>query len=439
MYRQVNVGTEDSYLQLIVWRDNPNEDLRYYRLKKSHPLASSAIKDFYVGDVMTGSNSLKEAVKIKDDLKTLLQSAGFNLRKWCANHERLLSSIPSKYREVKLSVDDSKDEGVKTLGLTWNPKLDHFRITTIWNEPTEVTKRTVLSDTSRLFDPLGFVNPAITLAKIFLQELWSLKLDWDEAIPMGLHTRWLQFRQELADLNRIRIPRYLETKNATVSLHAFSDASERAYGVVIYLRSVNNHGDIKGPEFLSQPEIRWPCEVIKEPKDLPEQKTIRTVLTTSAVTDHFIDRIDHRNSFTHLKRIIATVLRAIQCFKETGHMQVKEFKADIKQLRRERPIDSKSKLTKLIPFLDNNSIIRVGGRLQNASILYTVKHPAILPTSHPFTKLLLVALRATARQQFWILRDEGLASAVVHECVQCSRLNPQTFKQLMGTLPDAWV
>ncbi|XP_037924328.1 uncharacterized protein LOC119660022 [Hermetia illucens] len=245
MYRQVNVGTEDSYLQLIVWRDNPNEDLRYYRLKKSHPLASSAIKDFYVGDVMTGSNSLKEAVKIKDDLKTLLQSAGFNLRKWCANHERLLSSIPSKYREVKLSVDDSKDEGVKTLGLTWNPKLDHFRITTIWNEPTEVTKRTVLSDTSRLFDPLGFVNPAITLAKIFLQELWSLKLDWDEAIPMGLHTRWLQFRQELADLNRIRIPRYLETKNATVSLHAFSDASERAYGVVIYLRSVNNHGDIK--------------------------------------------------------------------------------------------------------------------------------------------------------------------------------------------------
>ncbi|XP_037922920.1 uncharacterized protein LOC119659079 [Hermetia illucens] len=581
MYRQVNVSTEDSYLQLIVWRDNPNKDLRYYRLKtvtygitaapylatrclvelantskKSHLLASSAIKDFYVDDVMTGSNSLKEAVKIQDELKTLLQSAGFNLRKWCANDVRLLSSIPSEDREEELSVDDSTDEGVKTLGFTGNPKLDHFRITTVWNEPTK--------------------------------ELWSLKLDWDEAIPMGLHTRWLQFRQELADLNRIRIPRYLETKNATVSLHAFSDASERAYGVVIYLRSINNHGDIKvrllcsksrvatvkpitlprlelcaatlmarltdrvtkilnmeigsihywtdsqivlawtqsrpssfhtfvanrmssiqeltntsnwryvntkhnpadlvsrgarpselinskiwfqGHEFLSQPEISWPCEVIKEPKDLPEQKTIRTVLTTSAVNDHFIDRIDHRNSFTHLKRIIATVLRAIQCFKgkRVGHrflsvaeleealtliirhMQVKEFKAEIKQLRRERPIDSKSKFTKLTPFLDNNSIIRVGGRLQNASIPYTAKHPAILPTSHPFTKLLLVdlhkdnlhiatqALRATAWQQFWILRDKGLASAVVHECVQCSRLNPQTFKQLMGTLPDARV
>ncbi|XP_037922958.1 uncharacterized protein LOC119659107 [Hermetia illucens] len=270
MYRQVNVSTEDSYLQLIVWRGNPNEDLRYYRLKtvtygttsapylatpclvelantskESHPLASGAIKDFYVDDVMTGSNSLKEAVKIQDELKTLLQSAGFNLRKWCADHERLLSSIPSKDRKVELFVDDSTDEGVKRLGLTWNPKLDHFRITTIWNEPTKVTKRRVLSDTSRLFDPLGFVNPAITLAQIFLQELWSLKLDWDEAIPLGLHTRWLQFRQELADLNSIRIPRYLETKNATVSLHAFSDATERAYGVVIYLRSVNNHEDIK--------------------------------------------------------------------------------------------------------------------------------------------------------------------------------------------------
>ncbi|CAD7094243.1 unnamed protein product [Hermetia illucens] len=195
---------------------------------------------------------------------------------------------------------------------------------------------------------------------------------------------------------------------------------------------INSKIWFQGPEFLSQPEISWLCEVIKEPKDLLEQKTIRTVLATSAVTDHFIDRIDHRNSFTYLKRIIATVLRAIECFKEkrVGHrflsvaeleealtliiryMQVKEFKAEIKQLRRERSIDSKNKLTKLTPFLDNNSIITVGGRLQNATIPYTAKHPAILPTSNPFTKLLLLdlhkdnlhiatqALRATARQQF---------------------------------------
>ncbi|CAD7076791.1 unnamed protein product [Hermetia illucens] len=198
MYRQVNVSTEDNYQQLIVWRDNSNEYLRYYRLKTvtygttaapypvtrclvelaktSHPLASSAIKDFYVDDVMTGSNSLKEDVKIQDELKTLLQSAGFNLLKWCANHERLLSSIPSKDREVELSVDDSKDEGVKTLGLTWNPKLDHFRITTVWGEPAKVTKRTVLSDTSRLFDPLRFVNPAITSSSMAQQPVSGLGL-----------------------------------------------------------------------------------------------------------------------------------------------------------------------------------------------------------------------------------------------------------------------
>ncbi|CAD7085362.1 unnamed protein product [Hermetia illucens] len=112
------------------------------------------------------------------------------------------------------------------------------------------------------------------------------------------------------------------------------------------------------------------------------------------------------------KRTVATVLQAIQCFKgkKVGHrflsvaeleealtfiikhMHVKEFNVEIKQLRRERPIDSKSKLTKLTPFLDDDTIIRVGGRLQNASIPYTAKHPAILPTSHPFTKLLLVDL-----------------------------------------------
>ncbi|CAD7079825.1 unnamed protein product [Hermetia illucens] len=66
---------------------------------------------------------------------------------------------------------------------------------------------------------------------MYRQQLWSLKLDWDGAIPMGLHTRWLQFRQELADLNRI-LETYLETNKAIVSLHAFSDASGIIYAVV---------------------------------------------------------------------------------------------------------------------------------------------------------------------------------------------------------------
>ncbi|XP_071628423.1 uncharacterized protein [Temnothorax longispinosus] len=66
----------------------------------------------------------------------------------------------------------------------------------------------MLSQIASLFDPLGLVGPVIVKAKILLQQLWQNKLDWDES----------------------------------VSLHGFCDASEKAYGAVLYLRSTTSSG-----------------------------------------------------------------------------------------------------------------------------------------------------------------------------------------------------
>ncbi|XP_011859572.1 PREDICTED: uncharacterized protein LOC105557047, partial [Vollenhovia emeryi] len=108
---------------------------------------------------------------------------------------------------------------------------------------SKVTKRTVLSVIAQIFDPLGLVGPATVKAKLLLQRLWQLNLDWDESLPQDLHHKWIAYVAELGSLNDIVVPRVIICSNPElVELHGFSDASEGAYGACVYLRSINREG-----------------------------------------------------------------------------------------------------------------------------------------------------------------------------------------------------
>lgn len=94
---------------------------------------------------------------------------------------------------------------------------------------------------SRLFDPLGLVTPVIVKAKIFVQNLWKLKLSWDESIPVEHHTAWERFRYELYNITKIAKPRRVIFSNDVqlLELHIFCDASQVAYGACAYIRVVS--------------------------------------------------------------------------------------------------------------------------------------------------------------------------------------------------------
>lgn len=46
----------------------------------------------------------------------------------------------------------------------------------------------MLSETAKVFDPLGLISPVIVRAKILLQSLWLHQLSWDQEVPMELST-----------------------------------------------------------------------------------------------------------------------------------------------------------------------------------------------------------------------------------------------------------
>lgn len=66
----------------------------------------------------------------------------------------------------------------------------------------------------------------IIKVKILFQQLWELKVDWDDPVPPTVKDVWLHWRNELPLLSGCHIPRcYIpkEVRIVSTQLHGFSD------------------------------------------------------------------------------------------------------------------------------------------------------------------------------------------------------------------------
>ncbi|GFR01507.1 uncharacterized protein TNCT_225491 [Trichonephila clavata] len=132
----------------------------------------------------------------------------------------------------------------KTLGVLWNCSSDTFCFKVSPSTSNIFTKRDVLSQIARIFDPLGLLGPLISRAKFFMQQLWPLKLEWQEKLPVPVASEWDSFVQSLPVLEELTIPRFVLSENLqSIILYGFSDASEKGFGAVTYVSMINNTGD----------------------------------------------------------------------------------------------------------------------------------------------------------------------------------------------------
>lgn len=100
----------------------------------------------------------------------------------------------------------------------------------------------------------------------------------------------------------------------------------------------------------------------------------------------------------------------------------------------------------LHPFLDDQSILRVGGRLRDSSFKLDKKHPILLSSKHSLTKPILKdiylksfhcgpqQLRHLVREKYWPIHGKHLAKRVVHDCVTCFNFNRSYVNPLLAYL-----
>ncbi|XP_013410717.1 uncharacterized protein LOC106173924 [Lingula anatina] len=273
--------------------------------------------------------------------------------------------------------------------------------------------------------------------------------------------------------------------------HVDSDQNPADYASRgIQLRS-DNGDDIQrwlhGPAFLYQPEIHWP----KQPDNLHEipendrevkRKSAQIHVTTSSEVSDGVERLLHHFSswytlqksvawILRFKRYLLSRVRQLTGDRNNGpltvqeitlatdaivmYVQAKSFPKEcnvVSSAMTKKP-DSKgyvSPLRKLSP-IKIDGILCVGGRLQNAAISTSQKHPKILPHDHHVTEIIVrhyhikeghvgaYHVLSVIRQEFWITRGLSTVKKVIRKCMVCRRWNAVPSSQVMAPLPKSRV
>ncbi|XP_075159812.1 uncharacterized protein LOC142232963 [Haematobia irritans] len=293
MYRQIKIHPDDSAYQRILFQEDPKGPVQDYELNTvtfgvncapflairtlrqlasdselEFPLVSKIIRrETYVDDILSGGYSIEETIESQKSLIKVLNSAGFPLKKITANDPKLLTHI---HRDDLYDLDllrFSESSSAKTLGIKWNAMSDTFSYSTISTQPhTSITKRQVLSQVAKLFDPAGWITPVIIRAKILMQQLWLETLDWDDEIsPDSLRT-WNTLLDDLAQIKIIEIPRWIQfMPNDKVQIHGFCDASKSAFCACVYLRFQTSTPTVLSNLYIAKSKVA-PLKTVSLPR-----------------------------------------------------------------------------------------------------------------------------------------------------------------------------
>ena len=123
----------------------------------------------------------------------MMAEAKFNLRSWVSNSPLLQNQTATD------GVLDTDNGITNILGLRWDSRADTSTLASKEvqiPQDTIITKREILRESSKVYDRLGFITPVSIRAKILMQDIWQLNVDWDELIDGDVRDRLISIIAE---------------------------------------------------------------------------------------------------------------------------------------------------------------------------------------------------------------------------------------------------
>eukprot|EP00057_Strongylocentrotus_purpuratus_P004328 XP_003728480.2 PREDICTED: uncharacterized protein LOC593649 [Strongylocentrotus purpuratus] len=228
-------------------------------------------ENFYVDDCLVSVARECEAVKLADELRSLLAKGGFRLSKWVSNSPKVMETIPLKDRAKKIAGLDLSMDALpveRALGICWDVEQDCFMYNVIPKDKP-MTRRGVLSTIATMYDPHGYAAPYVMKAKMLLQEMTAMKLEWDDPLPTHLCQKWQDWLDDMKYMEEFTVNRCLKPHDfgevSDRQLHHFSDASEKGYGAVSYMRLTNTDGKVYSSIVIAKSHVT-PLKKITVPR-----------------------------------------------------------------------------------------------------------------------------------------------------------------------------
>ena len=245
---------------------------------------------------------------------------------------------------------------------------------------------------------------------------------------------------------------------------------------------------LKGPDFLYRDENEWPCSEISTVASDVEGITQVVEFSSNSDTDssYFAKLCEHYSTWPKLQKAVAWLARFSQwwickrkghTFKTIGPLRVRELKAAefciilfvqttcfpglsseimkhgcckalSKLSEKTQSQNLMNSLKKLLPFVDHDGLIRVGGRLTNSVFKFSVMHPILLPSRHHVIGLLVKFYHTISchsgpqyvlsqiRKCYWLLKGISTIKKYTGNCFDCKRLAAKPMKQIIAPLPQ---
>ena len=313
----------------------------------------------------------------------------------------------------------------------------------------------------------------LTAAVVSTKVARSMKEELD--IPIASELFWTDSQVVLAYISNEVKRFHLFVANRVKKIREYSDVKQWNYvptkenpadDTTRGLKLSNSLKDerwINGPEFLYKDESEWP----KQPSSFVlchEDKEIRKIKVNAIIssTDELLTVLESLTSkWLRMKRIVATMISwrkrkpiNIEDLQTAENailrlVQARAFQEDIQALQQKNPnMKKNSQLSKLCPFIDDNGILRVGGRIKEADVPYEVKHPIILPRRSTTTNLIIEhhhqqlqhsgrnsTLNRLRTSGFWVINGNSLVRFLINKCVKCKILRGKASVQRMADLP----
>ncbi|XP_075154780.1 uncharacterized protein LOC142228279 [Haematobia irritans] len=227
-----------------------------------------------------------------------------------------------------------------------------------------------------------------------------------------------------------------------------------------------------GPTFLHHPEAHWPTQTAPQ-IDLNLCNELRKdhfAFFISEAVDTVID-FDRFSNYYKLKRTVGWMLRfynninSLKRHKVSGELTVEEeekaekmvtryvqklvFLEEFESLRNKGLVPKASSIITLNPYIDEDGILRCGGRIDNAPFIsFDTKRPIILPKESRLAQLLVQwhhcrqnhmndnTVICEVRRRYWIPAIRSVLKRVKAACNMCKLRKSNPVQPIMGPLPE---
>ena len=189
MYHRIHIPEPDQHVHRFLWRNletdcEPDIYVKTVLMaqmalcktadeaKDEFPVAAEVLKDnMYMDDICDSVRIEEETQELTKCIDSVLETGGFKVKGWLSNKAKNSDAQQENTKEAEI-LENTSDE--KILGVAWNSHTDKltFKVKPALlhtQEPRQLSKRKILSQVARIYDPIHFASAFLIRAKIGLQ------------------------------------------------------------------------------------------------------------------------------------------------------------------------------------------------------------------------------------------------------------------------------